>query len=151
MRISSSLRRREGRFMPMKSWPQDPSSIHLPRGSMSRAARTTMSRGASLGDRDVRERARADPLDRARIYAELLGNDPYARPARSRQGLTEFVFQRRGYRRPTKPLALAPGPCKPGADTFLNHGALELGKYAHHLKHRLACRRRGVGALLAQE
>ena len=33
----------------------------------------------------------------------------------------------------------------------LNHGALELGKYAHHLKHRLAGRRRGVDPLLAQE
>jgi hypothetical protein len=27
---------------------------------------------------------------------------------------------------------------KPGADAFLDHGALELGKYAHHLKHRTA-------------
>ena len=56
-----------------------------------------------------------------------------------------------GYRRSTKTLPLAPGPRKPGADSFLDHGALELGKYAHHLKHRLACRRRGVEPLLAQE
>jgi hypothetical protein len=54
-------------------------------------------------------------------------------------------------RRPTKTLPLAPGPRKPGADAFLNHGALELSKYAHHLKHRLACRRRGVEPLLARE
>jgi hypothetical protein len=33
----------------------------------------------------------------------------------------------------------------------LNHRALELGKYAHHLKHRLAGRGRGVEALLMQE
>ena len=46
------------------------------------------------------------------------------------------------------PLAL--GPRKPGADPFLNHGALELGKHAHHLKHRLACRRPGVEPLLMQ-
>ena len=61
--------------------------------------------------------------------AEPLGNDPYARPPRSRQRLTDSFLQRRGYRRPTKTLPLAPGPGKPGADAFLNHGALELGKY----------------------
>jgi hypothetical protein len=32
-------------------------------------------------------------------------------------------------------------PPKPGTDSFLNHRALELGKHAHHLKHRLAGRR----------
>src|SRR5262249_48612641 len=68
---------------------------------------------------------------------------------KSRQSLTDSFLQRRGYRRPTKTLPLAPGPRS--ADAFLNHGALELGKYAHHLKHRLACRRRGVEPLLAQE
>ena len=50
-----------------------------------------------------------------------------------------------------KPLPLAPGPRKSGADAFLNHGALELGKHAHYLKHRLAGRRRDVESLLAQE
>src|SRR5262245_7975337 len=121
------------------------------KGGMVRSAIPTISRDASLGDRDALERARADPLNRARIYAEPLGNEPYARSPRSRQSLTDSFFQRRGYRRPTKPLSLAPGPRKPGADTFLNHGALELSKYAHHLKHRLACRRRGVEPLLAHE
>ena len=38
----------------------------------------------------------------------------------------------------TKTLPLAPGPRKPGADAFLDHGALELGKHAHHLEHGLA-------------
>ena len=71
------------------------------------------------------------------IDAEPLGNDPYARPPRSRQSFTNSFLQRGGYRRPTKTLPHAPGPRKPGADAFLNHGALELGKYAHHLKHRL--------------
>src|SRR6478609_11214005 len=102
------------------------------------------------GDRARLERA-ADALHRRWIDAEPLGNDPYARPPRSRQRRTDSFFQRRGYRRPTKPLPLAPGPRKPGADAFLNHGALELGKYAHHLKHRLTRRRRGVDPLLAQE
>jgi hypothetical protein len=39
---------------------------------------------------------------------------------------------------------------RPGADSFLDDAALELGKDAHHLKHRLAGRRRGVEALLMQ-
>jgi hypothetical protein len=69
---------------------------------------------------------------------------------RSRHSLTDSFLQRRGYRRPTKTLPLAPGPRKSGADAFLDHGALELGKYAHHLKHRLAGRRRGVDPLLMQ-
>jgi len=33
----------------------------------------------------------------------------------------------------------------------LDHGALELGKHTHHLKHRLARRRRRVEPLLMQE
>ena len=103
----------------------------------------------SHGDACAVERA-ADALHCRWIDAEPLGNDPYARPPRSRQSLTDSFLQRSGYRRPTKTLPLAPGPRKPGADAFLNHGALELGKYAHHLKHRLACRRRGVEPLLAQ-
>src|SRR4029450_1777633 len=102
------------------------------------------------GDACAVERA-ADALHCRWIDAEPLGNDPCARPPRSRQSLTDSFFQRRGYRRPTEPLPLAPGPRKPGADAFLNHGALELGKYAPHLKHRLASRRRGVEPLLAQE
>jgi hypothetical protein len=33
----------------------------------------------------------------------------------------------------------------------VDHGALELGEHAHHLKHGIASRRRGVDALLMQE
>jgi hypothetical protein len=40
---------------------------------------------------------------------------------------------------------------RPGADSFLNHRALELGKYAQHLKHGFAGGRRGVEPLLMQE
>jgi hypothetical protein len=47
-------------------------------------------------------------------------------------------------------LALAYGPLKAGTDPFLDHGPFELGKYAHHLKHCLAGRRRGVEPLLMQ-
>ena len=97
------------------------------------------------GDACAVERA-ADGLHCRWIDAE----PPYARPPRSRQSLTDSFFQRRGYRRPTKPLPLAPGPRKSGADAFLNHGALDSAKYAHHLKHRLAGRRRGVEPPLQQ-
>jgi hypothetical protein len=45
-------------------------------------------------------------------------------------------------------LALVLGPRKASADPFLDHGALELGEYTHHLEHRLASRRRGVDSLL---
>jgi hypothetical protein len=44
------------------------------------------------------------------------------------------------------PLALAPGHAS--ANPLDNHPALELGKDAHHLKHGLAGRRRGVDAPL---
>src|SRR5215831_13707064 len=98
-----------------------------------------------------RRKGAADALHCRWIDAEPVGNDPYARPPRRRQSLTDSFLQRRGYRRPTQTLPLAPGPRKSGADAFLNHGALELSKYAHHLKHRLAGRRRGVEPLLAQE
>jgi hypothetical protein len=54
-------------------------------------------------------------------------------------------------RRAAQALALALGPRKPGADSLLNHRPFELGKYAHHLEHRLACRRRGVEAVPMQE
>ena len=67
------------------------------------------------------------------------------------QGVTDSLFQCSGYPRAAELFALATGPRKPGADSFLNHRALELGKYAHHLKHGLAGRRRGVEALLMQE
>jgi hypothetical protein len=33
-------------------------------------------------------------------------------------------------------------------DTFLDHGSLELGKDAHHLKHHLSCGSGGVDPLL---
>ena len=50
-------------------------------------------------------------------------------------------------RRLPSPLARA----RPARNSFLNHGALELGKHAHHLKHRLTGRRRRVEPLLVQE
>src|SRR5262249_30856193 len=36
-----------------------------------------------------------------------------------------------------KALTLTPGPREASTDSFRNHRPLELGKHAHHLKHRL--------------
>jgi hypothetical protein len=57
-------------------------------------------RWLSDGDACAGERA-ADALHCRWIDAEPLGNDPYARPPRSRQSLTDSFLQRRGYRRLT--------------------------------------------------
>ena len=96
------------------------------------------------------ERA-ADPLHRAGIDAELLGDFANTRATRLVKRLMDSHFEFRGNRRPAKPFALALGPRKPSADSFLDYAALELGKDAHHLEHRLAGRRRGVETLLVQE
>jgi hypothetical protein len=64
---------------------------------------------ASRADRDGLERA-ADPLHRRDVDAKLLGQNPHARAPRSRQRLTDSFCERRRYRRPAKPLSLAPGP-----------------------------------------
>jgi hypothetical protein len=42
-------------------------------------------------------------------------------------------------------------PCQPGADLFLDHRALELGKYTKHLKHGFPGRRSGIETLLMEE
>ena len=52
--------------------------------------------------------------------------------------------------RPSQPPSLALGPGKASADPFLDHGLLKLRENAHHLKHGLSGRRRGVEALLVQ-
>jgi hypothetical protein len=46
--------------------------------------------------------------------------------------------------------ALVAGASYPGEYALTDHGAFELGKDAHHLKHRPAGRRRGIKALLEQ-
>ena len=52
------------------------------------------------------------------------------------------------HRTTTKPLSLAPSPREASFDPLDNHRALELGKAAHHLKHRLTGWRAGVDILL---
>src|SRR5262245_47606342 len=48
--------------------------------------------------------------------------------------------------RPAQLLALILGPPHASSHPLLDHGPLELGEYAHHLKQGLAGRRRGVEA-----
>jgi len=50
-----------------------------------------------------------------------------------------------------EPFSFALGPRQASTDSFLDRGALELGKHAHHLKHRLTGRRSDVEPLLMQE
>ncbi len=49
-----------------------------------------------------------------------------------------------------KPLPLAPCPREASLDPLDNHCALEFGKDAHHLKHRLSGWRAGVDTLLME-
>jgi hypothetical protein len=75
--------------------------------------------------------------------------------ARSRQSVTDSLFRLGGHSgAPERFPALGAarlGPGNASAHPLDNHAALELGKHAHHLKHRLAGGRRGVDALLMQE
>src|SRR5262249_49938283 len=105
---------------------------------------------SALSDDDAYmvERA-ADPLHYPGIDSKPFGNDPYTGPPRSRQG-PRIRFSS-GNWGASEAFTLAPGPRKASTDSFRNHRPLEFGKYAHHLKHRFACRRRGVEPLLAQE
>src|SRR5205823_9264157 len=72
-------------------------------------------------------------------------------PPRSRQSLTDSFFECGGDWGTPKAFTLTPGPREASTDSFRNHRPLELGKHAHHLKHRLPGGGRGVEPLLAQE
>src|SRR5262249_30810062 len=77
----------------------------------------------------------------AGIDLELFGNDAHTRSSRLRQSLADSLFECRGNWGAPEAFTLTPGPRKPGTDSFLNHRPFELGKHAHHLKHRLTGRR----------
>src|SRR5262249_13333619 len=100
----------------------------------------------------VGERA-ADPLHRARINAKTLGDAAYTFTSALTlvQGRLDSLFEVSGYPRPTKSFSLILGSPKTSADPFCDHRPFKLGKHAHHLKHGLAARRRGVQALLMQK
>ena len=76
----------------------------------------------------VRERA-TNPLHRAGVDPKPLGDLTHAWPPRSRQGLTDSFFECGGYPRPPEPFSFALGPRQASTDSFLDHGALELGKH----------------------
>jgi hypothetical protein len=57
-----------------------------------------------LGDDDAYAlESAADPLHCPGIDSKPLGNDAHTGPPRSRQSLTDSLFQCQGYRRPAKP------------------------------------------------
>src|SRR5262249_31689167 len=89
----------------------------------------------------------------ARINTKPLGNPTYTFTSALTliQGGQDSLLKLGGYPRPAKLFALLFGPPKPGTDSFCDHRTLKLGKYTHHLEHRLARRRRCVQALLVQE
>src|SRR5258708_39343348 len=70
---------------------------------------------------------------------------PSARSCRIRASTAGFT------RTSAKLDAVRPSPRKASVDTITDDAALELGKHAQHLKHRLADGRRGVKALLLKE
>src|SRR5262249_33329191 len=105
---------------------------------------------ASQRHRVLLERA-ADPLHRARINSKLFGNDADTGPSRTRQSLTDSFFECGGDWRTPKALTPIPGPRQPSTDSFRNHCPLELGKHAHHLKHRLPRPGGGVQSLMTQK
>ena len=128
---------------------------HVTRAAVIRDSTTTggvgqfaaiQSMAPSLGVEAVAVNVR-DPGENPKLLSDLA----HARPAGYRQSLSDTLFQLRSYPRPSEPFALALGPRQASTDPFLNHGPLELGKHAHHLKHRLSSRRRRVEALLMQE
>jgi hypothetical protein len=93
------------------------------------------------------ERA-ADPLHRTRIDIEFGRGLAHAQAILA--GRQDSLLELGGYPRGAKLFAVFLGPPKASGDSLLNHRALELGKDAHHLKHRLAGRCGGVEALLVQ-
>jgi hypothetical protein len=90
----------------------------------------------------------------AACHAELSGDLVKARPPRSRQSVTDSLFDLgasagapEGF---AAPGAAHFGPGNTSAHPLDNHRTLELGEHAHHLKHSLAGGCRGVEALLMQ-
>jgi hypothetical protein len=112
---------------PRPSCPHRPFLVRqqtrVARGAMAKAAFKTAAVPQCLGDDGDdawRDERAADPLHCPRIDAKPSSDFALTGPSRSLQCLMDSFFQRRGYRRPAKPLPLALGPRKPGADSFLN-------------------------------
>src|SRR5262249_42703289 len=105
------------------------------------AARATISPDASLGDRDERERTRADPLDSARIYAEPQAAQEWPEPH-------GFVFPAQGLSEADQAASPRFWPSQARRGHVPEIMARSNSANAHHLRHRLPSRRRRVEALL---
>ena len=66
------------------------------------------------------------------------------------QLLADTLDDSHGHRATPEPLSLTPCPRKARLDALDDHGALELGKHAEHLKQRLSGWRAGVEPLSVQ-
>jgi hypothetical protein len=93
-----------------------------------------------------------DPLNRASSHAKLSGDLMETGASRSRQSVTDSLFDLGGRAGAAKGFAALGaarlGPGNASTHAFHDHAAFELGKHTHHLEHGLAGRRRGVDALL---
>src|SRR5436309_3065272 len=67
------------------------------------------------------------------------------------ESFTDALFDLEGYRGAAEPFDLSARPRQPCADSFTNHGPLELAKHAHHLEHGLTGGGAGIETLLMQE
>src|SRR5262245_21102953 len=95
------------------------------------------------------ERA-ADPLHGPWADSKPFGNHPHTWSSGFAQGLLDPFFQLGIQPGPPKLFSLTHSPPQASTDPFLNHGSLEFGEYAHHLKQGLAGRCGGVEPLLMQ-
>jgi hypothetical protein len=73
------------------------------------------------GDDAWRDERAADPLHCLRIDAKPSGDLAHTGPSRSRQSLTDSLFQGGGYRRPPEAFSCIPESRKAGTESFLNH------------------------------
>src|SRR5712671_1336191 len=86
-------------------------------------------------------------MNRSGADAECLGR---LENSRGRQMLADALDDILADRTTPEALPLAPRPRETGFDALDNHRALELGKDAHHLKHRLSGWCAGVDTLLME-
>src|SRR5262249_41441274 len=90
-----------------------------------------------------------DTVYGARVYVKLGRRLAHAHAAR--QSCSDSLSQLVRDWRPAKAFTFTLGPLEASAHALLNDRALELGKDAQHLKHRLAGRRGRIETLLMQK
>jgi|SRR6516225_8716685 len=115
--------------------------------SYGRGMRPAEGRG-NLGHQALLRRVCLDTLYRADPNAQLSCDGAYALTFGELSADTLLDLGR--HPRPAEALPLGPCSPEPSMDAFHNHGPLEFGKDAQHLKQRLAGRRGCIDALLVK-